>query len=167
MDAHVAMAPLPVEHGGQRLAGLRQRLAVARDMHDLALVLAVDGRGDGDIATRPAQPAGVARLAAAGGVEDGSVEHDAAPVVDRDDRRFGFGQIGVAAEEEFGHGRCPLQQGTDPSPAGAIGKAGYCGAAASPDAVFAASSFGWSGSRFSTFSAEWAARKPAYCTPTK
>ena len=102
VDAHVAVAALPVEHGGQRFAGFGQRLGLARDMHDLALVLAVDRGGDGDVAAGPAQRAGVARLAAAGGVEDRAVEHDAAAVVDGDDGRLGFGQVGVVAEEKFG-----------------------------------------------------------------
>ena len=103
VDAHVAVPPLPVERRLDRLAGLGQRLGLARHMDDLALVVAIDGGGDGDRRGVGAeQAAAVARLAAAGGVEHGAVEDDAAPVVDAEHRRLGLGQIGVVAEEQFG-----------------------------------------------------------------
>ena len=139
VDAHVAVAPLPVEHRGQRLAGFRQRLGVARDMHHLALVLAVDRGGDGDIAARPAKPPGVAGLAAAGGVEHRAVEHDAAAVVDGKDGGLGFGKVGVAAEEEFGgHGDWSGDEATQTSrlPREAASGERHC------DVVFASSHAG-------------------------
>ena len=106
VDAHVAVAALPVERRLQPLAGLGEGLGLAGDVDDLALVVAVDGGGDRDRRAALAdQPAGIAGLPAAGGVEDGAVEDDAAAVVDAEHGGLGLGKVRVVAEEEFGgHG---------------------------------------------------------------
>ena len=103
VDAHVPMAALPVERRLDRLARLGQRLGLAGDVDDLALVVAIDGGGDGDRRSVGAdEPPGIAGLAAAGGVEDGAVEDDAAAVVDGEHGGLDLGKVGVVAEEEFG-----------------------------------------------------------------
>jgi len=71
---------------------------------DLAAVFAIDGSGDGDITGLCGELAGVAGLAATGGVEHGAVEDDAAAVVDSEHRGRGLGEIGIGAKEGIGGG---------------------------------------------------------------
>jgi len=76
-------------------------------VNDLVLVLAGDCARYRNVAAAIGadQPAGVARLATRGRVEDRAVEHDAAAIVDAHDRGFGFAKIGVIAEQgsRLGH----------------------------------------------------------------
>src|SRR3972149_6626395 len=101
VDAHVTMAAGPVEGGLERLAGFGHGLVLARYVHHLALVLAIDRGGDRDAAAGPVERAGVARLAAAGRVEHRTVEDDAAAVVDRNNLGLGLADIWVVAEQQL------------------------------------------------------------------
>ncbi len=65
----------------------------------VALARVDDGEG---AAIGEAQRAGIAGLAAPLRVEDGAIEADAA-LVDSDDSRLAGAQIGVVAEQQFGH----------------------------------------------------------------
>ena len=78
-------------------------------MHDDALVgLVIDRGGDDDRLRGDLDHALVARLAAALRVEHGPVEHDAAALVHRDDRRRALAAIGIGAKQQIGgHGRVP------------------------------------------------------------
>lgn len=74
-------------------------------MHDVGLGLAIDGGRDGELRAGDDQHARIARLAAAGGIEDRAVECDAGGAVrlgDGDDGRLAFRQIGIVAKQELG-----------------------------------------------------------------
>ena len=100
MHAHQPMAPLPVDDRFDLLAGFGQRArAVRRHMHHRA-VLAVDRRGDCDFAAVAGpNPASVARLAAAGRVEHGALQPDAAVLRNADDAGPALARIGVLAKD--------------------------------------------------------------------
>src|SRR3546814_7966838 len=72
-------------------------------MDDAVRAVALDGVGDrDDLAGCQQQPAAVAGLAAAGGVEDGTVGLEAA-LVDGGDHRVAVFQIGIFAERSEEH----------------------------------------------------------------
>jgi len=125
VDAHALETALPVEDGAHRLAGLRRGLAVQRHMQDAATVLRIiDCAADRDRgAVGPAQQAGIAGLAATGGVEDRLVQFDAAALIDRQHGGGGLGEIGVVAEEQGGGHRSRTLENRPGSRAGGIGMA--------------------------------------------
>ena len=75
-------------------------------MDDLALIRAIDRGGDWDFGARRChQHASIPRLAAASGVEHRPAQNDPAALIDPDDLRLRFDQIGIVAEERGrGHG---------------------------------------------------------------
>jgi hypothetical protein len=90
VDAHALQPLLPVQHDCDGLAGLRRGLSFQGNMEDAALVLGiVDRRADRDLAAvaRLSLPA-IAGLPAAGGIEHGAIEDDAAALVHGLDGRW-------------------------------------------------------------------------------
>src|SRR5581483_421134 len=84
------------------LSRLRQREARSRNVHDTALDLPLPGVGDREpLAVLPHQHAAIARLAAPEGIEDGSIELDAA-LVHREDACRGALEVGIFAEQKLG-----------------------------------------------------------------
>ncbi len=107
MHAHVTIAPRPVDGRLDLGTDLRRRLSGCRDMHDLTRLGALAGIGDGDgAAIGKRQGSGIARLAAARGIEDGAVEVDAGGV-HLGHRRLAVLEIGIGAEQFLGHRRIP------------------------------------------------------------
>lgn len=120
VKAHVAMAPLPVDLGDDRGTRRRQRDAGRRDVDHLVSAFALQGVDDRDLAAAAAERAGVARLSAAGRVEHGLREPDAA-LVDPGHGRLAAAEIGVVAEVErsrhgakFGESAARLQRADNP-----------------------------------------------------
>ncbi len=106
VHAHAGVTLFPIDGRGDGVAGFERRGvgAFGRHVRDLAFgLVGIDRGGDGDgHAGRGPQPAGVAGLAARGGVEHRAVEHDAAFVREGDDARLAGLQITVVAEQAVG-----------------------------------------------------------------
>jgi hypothetical protein len=102
VHAHQLVAAVPVDMQRQLLADFRHRLVGSGNVDDLVLGLAADRCGDLDL--RPVgafEKAGIARLAAGGGIEAGLVEDDAAAIVDRDHGALGDREIGIVAKQRL------------------------------------------------------------------
>src|SRR5690606_14939560 len=79
VHAHQLQPAVPVDLEPHGLADLRHWASLGRNMNDVVLALAGHRAGNRDARTiGPNEKAGVARLPARRGVEDGAVEHDAA-----------------------------------------------------------------------------------------
>ena len=103
MGAHAPITQLPVEPRHEARADRGQRGPLGGNVQDGAAVDVVDGVDDLDRgAVGEDEPAAIARLAAAAGVEDRGVEYDAAGL-GGDDARLDLAPIGVLAKERFGH----------------------------------------------------------------
>ncbi len=103
VHAHVDVAPVPVDGGGDSGARFGQSSPFGRDVPDRA-GLPVPGLHDLRTAAVPADRAGVARLATAEGIKHRAVQDDGA-VVHGDDLRPAFLQVGIFDEQFLGHGR--------------------------------------------------------------
>ena len=103
VHAHQPVAAVPVDLGGDAVAGLEAVPAILGDvqMDAGAPVLARIGDADG-FAIGQSKDAGIARLAAAGGVEDRAVELDAGLAHAHHLGFAAFG-VGVVAEDLFAH----------------------------------------------------------------
>ena len=103
VDAHAAIALLPVDLGAHLGSGGGQGGARFGNVDDVLVVGALARLDDADLAAVfQAQHAAVARLAAARGIEDGAVQADAAFVGARHRGLAGL-PIGVVAKNQF-HG---------------------------------------------------------------
>jgi len=89
------------------LAGCRFCRAFRSDMDDGRLVGVVDGGGDRAAAAAiDLDHALVAGLSAAGRIEDGAIEHDAAASLTASTRARAIALVGVGAVELLSHERC-------------------------------------------------------------
>ena len=103
VGAHPLITPDPVDPGDHACARSRQRRSFGRHVEDRLPVRVVDRIDDRDcLAAVDDQGALIAGLAAALRVEDRPIERDPAGLGDDDGRRR-LAEIGIGAEEGFGH----------------------------------------------------------------
>ena len=104
VNAHARIADGPIKPECDIFARLGQGRTFCGDMDDLRFVLAIDGGRDADrCAIRKAHLADIAGLPAACRVEHGAVKDDAAALIDGENGGVRFAEIGIEAEEQFGH----------------------------------------------------------------
>src|SRR3546814_18598462 len=85
VHAHVPVAAVPIDDGGNLRPRFRQHAAFGGDMHDRVAIAFYSGGNPDLAALGKTQRAAVARLAAAGRVENRAIEDDSAAVIDGED----------------------------------------------------------------------------------
>src|SRR3546814_8363913 len=104
VHAHVPVAAVPIDDGGNLRPRFRQHAAFGGDMHDRVAIAFYSG-GHPDLAALGKTPtAAVARLAAAGRVENRAIEDDSAAVIDGDDLRCALPAVSILAKDFLGPG---------------------------------------------------------------
>src|SRR5687767_4516080 len=117
MNPHAGVTPIPVEMCFDLVAGGERGVVCGGNVHDIGLVIAIQGSGYGDFSPVPSEFSAIAGLAAGGCVKDRPIENDAASVIDADDARFAGAGIGIVSEQELGHaGSTASKTGGDAAP---------------------------------------------------